>query len=165
MLELRPFQLTDTAALCHILNDSQVVKYLSTKIPYPYTEEDAIWWVQEGSQQGLIRAICWDDEMVGCIGVVPGEFEYSRSGEIGYWLAPSHWRKGIMSKAIAMISEQVFKETEIVRLFAAVFEGNRGSQQLLLKSGFEPEATMKQAIYKQGCFYDCHTYYKLKPTG
>ena len=58
MVTLRDFNQNDIDRLVHILNDEAVTKFLSTKIPNPYTKEDAAWWVNEGSQSGeAIRQI------------------------------------------------------------------------------------------------------------
>lgn len=162
MLTLRPFCESDIQPLTTILNQPNVVRYLSTKIPYPYTTEDAKWWVVEGSQSGVVRAIEVDEQLVGCIGVMPGEFEYERSGEIGYWLAQSHWRRGITSQAINLIVEEVLTTTQIERIFATVFSSNEPSKQLLQRCGFTREATLKKAIFKNGKFYDSCLFAKLK---
>ena len=45
MVTLRDFNQNDIDRLVHILNDEAVTKFLSTKIPNPYTKEDAAWWV------------------------------------------------------------------------------------------------------------------------
>lgn len=148
MITLRPFKKSDVTPLVSILNDAEVTRYLSSKIPSPYTPDDAIWWIEEGSQQGVIRAIEYEGQLVGCIGVNRGEFEYSRSGEIGYWLAKSHWRQGITALAIKQIIHMVFAETDIIRIFGAVFSDNLASRRLLLKCGFVEEAKMAKAIYK-----------------
>lgn len=163
MFKLRPFQANDVDNMVVILNDPNVVRYLSTKIPQPYTEQDAMWWVNEGSKHGYVRAICDGQQLIGCIGVNPGEFEYERSGEIGYWLAKSHWRKGITHKAILHITSEVFSETNIERIFAAVFDDNHASMKLLEKSGFEQEAVLKHAIFKNERFYNNHIFALLKP--
>ena len=159
---LRPFHTKDANALVRILNTPQVTQYLPTKIPSPYTQADALWWINQGSKQGHIYAITEHDELIGCIGVIPGEFEYARSGEIGYWLAHNHWGKGIMPLAVATLCEQVFTHTDLVRIFAAVFSDNLASKRVLLKSGFQQEAILKQAIYKHGVFYDNHQLSLLK---
>ncbi|WP_372621712.1 GNAT family N-acetyltransferase [Alteromonas stellipolaris] len=161
MVTLRNFNDNDIDRLVHILNDEVVTEFLSTKIPYPYTSADAAWWVNEGSQSGIIKAISYDDVLVGCIGVNRGQFEYERSGEIGYWLDKQYWRKGITSEAIRQMTDFVFAHTNIVRIFGAVFAGNHASMQLLLKSGFNEEAILKKAIYKNGRFYDKHVFAKL----
>ena len=159
---LRDFRMRDVGRLVDILNQPSVTQYLSTKIPNPYTKEDAMWWVQEGSTQGFIRAVEYEGELVGCIGVNPGNFEYERSGEVGYWLCSSHWRKGIMREALRQIITLTFSNTNIERIFACVFSSNFASQKLLLNAGFEQEAILQHAIFKNGRFYDSHIFAILK---
>lgn len=162
MITLRNFIQDDCVSLVRVLNDADVTQFLSSKIPYPYTHDDAMWWVTEGSKAGVVRAIEVNGQLAGCIGVNPGEFEYRHSGEIGYWLAKEYWRQGIASEAIRQIVELVFTETELMRLFACVFSDNLASQQLLLKSGFKQEAVLQKAIYKNGRYYDNHLFALLK---
>jgi len=162
MVELRDFNERDVVDLVTILNDENVTRYLSTKIPSPYTSEDAMWWVEEGSKTGIIKAISIHDQLVGCIGVTPGEFEYERSGEVGYWLARQHWGKGIASQALSQLVDLVFSSTPLIRLYATVFSGNVASQKLLLKSGFIEEARLQSAIFKQGQIFDSHIFAKIK---
>ncbi len=162
MILLREFTQNDTERLVAILNDDSVTQFLSTKIPSPYTKEDALWWANEGSKSDLIKAISFNGILVGCIGVNRGEFEYQRSGEIGYWLSKEYWRQGITSVAITQMLEYVFSNTDIVRVFASVFSGNNPSMQLLIKSGFKQEAVLQNAIFKNGQFYNNHIFVKLK---
>ena len=103
MITLRDFKPTDAPHIINTLNDEQVTRFLSSKIPFPYTQADANWWVNEGAKCGIIKAIEVDGLCVGCIGVIPGEFEYSRSGEIGYWLSQQYWGQGIITQAIGLI--------------------------------------------------------------
>ncbi|WP_404389635.1 GNAT family N-acetyltransferase [Pseudoalteromonas phenolica] len=159
---LRDFQLSDKEKLLQVLNNPLVTQYLSSKIPSPYTEQDAVWWINEGSREGFVKAICYEGKFVGCIGVNPGEFEYQRCAELGYWLDSDYWRKGITSEAISLLVSDVFSNTDIVRIFASVFSPNIASKQLLLKSGFFPEAVLKTAIFKDGRFYDNHLFAMLK---
>ena len=161
MISLRQFEPKDEHALVTILNDTNVVRYLSTKIPLPYTNKDALWWIEEGSKSGVIKAVELNGECVGCIGVTPGEFEYSRSGELGYWLSAEHWGKGLMKQAVEQITEIVFETTNIVRIFAVVFADNQASKRVLVKSGFEQEAVLRSAIYKNEQFYDNYIFTKL----
>lgn len=165
MTLLRDFIETDIEQLVNILNDDSVTQFLSTKIASPYTRENAAWWVNEGSKDNLIKAIELEGVLVGCIGVNRGDFEYQKSGEIGYWLAKAHRRKGITSNAIRQLSEYVFSNTDIVRIFASVFSDNKPSMQLLLKCGFKQEAILKNAIFKNGRLYHNHVFAKLKPLG
>ncbi|APE04817.1 GNAT family N-acetyltransferase [Alteromonas sp. RW2A1] len=162
MVSLRDFTENDVDSIVTILNNDSVTQFLSTKIPTPYTLEDAKWWVSEGSKGDLIKAISVNGQLAGCIGVTRGDFEYQKSGEIGYWIAQKFWRKGVASSALDQMSEYVFSNTDIVRLFASVFSSNAASMGLLLKYGFTQEAILQKAIFKNGQFYDNHIFAKLR---
>ena len=82
MITLREFKAQDAPFIINTLNDEQVTRYLSSKIPFPYTQADANWWISQGSKNGIIKAIVVNGQFAGCIGITPGEFEYKRSGEI-----------------------------------------------------------------------------------
>jgi hypothetical protein len=45
MITLRDFTIEDTERLVEALNDCEVTRFLSTKIPSPYTYSDAKWWI------------------------------------------------------------------------------------------------------------------------
>ena len=163
MLALRAFCAQDIAPLIRILNEPQVVEHLSSKIPFPYTQAHAQWWIECGSREnGYTHAITYHNQLIGCIGVSPGEHEYARSGEIGYWLDKQYWRQGITSWAVQKVIPWVFHNTELERIFATVFAGNSASEKLLLKCGFEHEAVLKKAIYKNGQYFDSHLFACLK---
>ena len=155
---LRKFELADKQNLVKILNHTSVIQYLSSKIPHPYTESDAEWWISTGSLSGYVYAIELNNELIGCIGVNPGEFEYSRSGEIGYWLSPDYWGKGIVTRAVNQVVEKVFSETKLNRIFACVFSGNQASMKVLSKCEFKLEGIFQKAIFKDGQYFDNHVF-------
>ena len=162
MMILREFKEDDKAQLVHILNEPEVVKYLSSKIPKPYTMQDAQWWISTGSKIGIVKAIECNGTLIGCIGADRGEFEYQRSAEIGYWIAKDYWRQGVATQAINELIPLIFKTTNIVRLFASVFSKNTASIRVLDKCGLQLEAIHKKAIYKDDKFYDNHVFSLLK---
>lgn len=155
---LREFVERDRDRMFDILNDPEVTKFLSSKIPTPYTLQDANWWIDEGSKLGYIKAIEINGILVGCIGVNQGDFEYHRSGEIGYWLDRQYWNNGIMTKAVYEVVATIFNTTDMTRIFASVFSGNTGSMKLLKKCGFEEEGVHSDAIFKGQVFYDNHVF-------
>ena len=161
MISLRHFQSSDKPRLIEILNNKRVSQFLSSKIPSPYSSDDADWWINEGSKVGYVRAITLKSELIGCIGVSSGEFEYARNGEIGYWLSPESWGKGYATIAVNIVTDEVFRTTEINRLFACVFSANKGSMKVLQKCDYSTEAVLRQAIFKNGKFYDNHIFAKL----
>lgn len=160
MLSLRAFSDGDQPYLVEYLNNLNVYRYLSPKIPSPYTLSDATWWVSTGSKNGYTYAIEYDGICIGCIGALQGEYEYSHSAEIGYWLAEPYWGKGLISKAIALLVKKL-REVNIVRLHAVVFAGNGQSARVLQKSGFVQEGKLTKAICKNGQFFDSEIYSRL----
>lgn len=161
ILSLQTFSTEHKASLIHNLNSFNVTRYLSSRIPSPYTEDDAIWWIEHGSKNGIIRAVEVDGEFAGCVGAEPGQFEYAYAAEVGYWLAEPFWGKGYASKALALLIDEVQNTSEIVRLHASVFEGNQTSCKVLEKCGFILEGSMQKAVFKQGEFYNTHLYAKI----
>lgn len=162
MITLRNFNEFDSASLVQVLNESEVVKYLSSKIPTPYTLQDAKWWITTGSKMGIVKAIECNGKLVGCIGAERGENEYQRSAEVGYWIARDKWGQGIATQAIAEFTPYVFQTSDIERLFASVFSGNMASMRVLEKCGFELEGVHNRAIYKNNTFYNDHVFALLK---
>ncbi|QHJ11005.1 Ribosomal-protein-serine acetyltransferase [Paraglaciecola mesophila] len=161
MFALRNFTAADKPQLIKCLNNTNLTRFLSSRIPSPYSEDDAIWWIDHGSKNGIIRAIEVDGECVGCVGAEPGQFEYTYSAEVGYWLAEHTWSRGYASKALSLLIDEVKRTSEIVRLHANVFEGNQASCKVLEKCGFTAEGYLKRAVYKGGSFYDTHLYAKV----
>lgn len=159
---LRDIVISDISAIASKLNNPNVSRFLTSRIPFPYSTVDAAWWVTVACKEGKSRVIEVSDELVGVVGITPGEYENERSAEIGYWLGEAHWGNGYATAALQQMTDAVFEETEIVRLFAPVFSGNQASMRVLEKAGYALEVIQKQAIYKQGQFYDAHVFVKLK---
>lgn len=71
-IELRKWGMKDKSTLVKICNEVDRT-YLSNRIPSPYTQDDATWWLNmaennEG-KDGVFRAIIVDGECVGNISV------------------------------------------------------------------------------------------------
>ncbi len=150
MLELRKFESRDEELLVSYLNDEELTYFLSARIPQPYTNDSARWWVETGSSIGIVYAIIYNGILVGSISAIPGEFEKQRTAEIGYWVARPYWGKGIASSALEEFTKRVFESTNLIRLYASVFEANSASAKVLSKCGYKLEAVLQSAIYKNG---------------
>lgn len=153
MPEFRAFTSQDLALLVEYLNDAQLTQFLSARIPQPYTPEAAKWWIETGSKTGFVYAIVFQGVLVGCISALPGEFEKQRSAELGYWIARRYWGQGIATAALQKFTRLMFDSTDIERLYAAVFDGNSASEQVLKKCGYQRDAVLHKAIFKHGSFY------------
>jgi len=155
---LREFEEKDIETLPILLGNPKVSRYLSSRIPEPYTLEAARWWVKTGCKQGVVRAIEVEGILVGAIGAEPGEFENSRSMEMGYWLGEPYWGNGFATAALQALTELVLRTSDAVRLYGQVFGPHFASARVLQKCGYEKEAVLKKSLYKNGNIYDTHVY-------
>jgi len=161
MVVLRTLESKDVELLVEYLNNENVTRYLTTRIPQPYTPKDASWWVQTGSKTGITRAIDIDEDFVGVIGITIGEYENLRSAAIGYWVSEKYWGKGVATEAVGQMTDYVFSNTEIVRLFAPVFNPNRASMRVLEKCGYSLEGVLTKAVFKNGEYFDEYLFAKV----
>ena len=140
--------------------------YLSDRLPYPYTEESADWWLgmvsEHDGKDGIFRAIAADGKIVGNISVEQKSDVYCKDGEIGYLLMTDYWSRGIMTEAVRQICAAAFSELDIVRITGLVYAPNTASIRVLEKNGFVCEGIQRNAVYKDDKIYDLCLFGKLK---
>lgn len=165
MYTLRKITPNDLDTLVKYANNPKVHLYTSNKFPYPYLKEHALSFIEfaNSSTTSDIMAIDINGEFVGGCGIHFKEDLQSKNAELGYWLAEPFWGKGIITSVITERIQHAFNKHNIHRLYASVFDENIASQKALLKCGFTLEAILKQAIYKNGKFYDDYIYSFINP--
>ena len=162
---LRTWQLADKKSLAKHANNIRVWNNLRDAFPHPYTEYDGELFIQMVLNKPTPTTdfvIDIDGEAVGGIGIVLNKDVERISAEIGYWLSEDYWNKGIMSQVIKQISEYVFTELPIIKIYANVFSHNKASMRVLEKVGFIKEGILKQTAIKNGKVIDFHCYGLLK---
>ena len=159
-IKLRKWSEADLDNLVKYANNQNVAKWLTNGFPHPYTYEDGKAYLSmiANDNPTKVFAIEVNGEAVGSIGIFPQTDIHEKNAEMGYWLAEEYWGKGIMTQAIREIVEYGFSTFEIVRIFARPFSTNLKSQRVLEKAGFELEARLKRALFKNGKFMDELTY-------
>jgi RimJ/RimL family protein N-acetyltransferase len=156
-IELRRWTMNDSkelAALCNSVDRC----FLSDRLPYPYTIKDAEDWLYRVSQNeavsGIYRAIIADEKVVGSISVEQKEDVYRIDGEIGFMLHDDYCNKGIMTEAIRKMCTIAFRDLPIERITANIYQPNTASMQVLRKNSFVHEATLQNAVIKEGTIYN-----------
>jgi RimJ/RimL family protein N-acetyltransferase len=164
-VELRKWSLSDQTELMELCN-SVDRSYLSDRLPNPYTEEDADWWLNMVAKSegidGTFRAVVVDGKIVGSVSVERKADIYRLDGELGYMLLKDYWNRGLMSQAVGQVCEIAIKELGLNRITANVFHPNLASQRILLKNGFIQEGVMHKAAIKGNGVYDIFIYGLLK---
>lgn len=113
-----------------------------------FTEKTGIWWK-------IVRKE--DLQPLGGIGMNNYQVHHQKT-EIGYWLLPAHWGKGIISEALPVMVDYLFSQWNIHRIEAVVEEGNKNSSRVLEKSGFHYEGMMRDSEIKNGVYISLHMF-------
>jgi len=162
---IRKWNVNDIEVLVQIANNINIWNNLRNYFPHPYTMEEAKSWLELVDVEGatLNFAIEFEGVLVGGIGLIPNSDVYVMSAEIGYWIGESYWGKGIATEAIRQITEYVFYNFDIIRIYAEVFENNKPSMRALEKNGFYLEGVRRKSILKNGILMDDYIWVRLRP--
>jgi len=162
--EIRDLVPRDAAARVKYANNRRISRNVRDIFPHPYTAADADAFLARtfAKQPREAFAIATPEELIGGIGLLPGEDVYRRSAEIGYWLAEPFWGKGIATRAVRALCDWAFANLDIVRIYAGVFETNPASSRVLEKAGFQLEGRLRMAVTKEGRTFDELLYARLR---
>ena len=145
-------------ALCNAVDRT----FLSDRLPYPYDEADADWWLgmvaENDGKEGVWRAIVVDGKIVGSISVERMADEERNVGSIGYMILTPFWSQGIGTEAVRQICGIAFQELALERIIGEVFPENLASARVLEKNGFQLEETKVGAVVKGGKAMDVKVY-------
>lgn len=152
---LRPLRETDAPSLQRHADDPLVAQSLLDGFPQPYTLAHAQAWCGpqhlEPAFAHVLGVVVAQDEVAGCISVTPEGGMWACSAVVGYWLGQVHWRKGVMSEALALTTAWAWSELpSTTRIWAPIFASNVASQGVAAKAGYVLEGRMPRSILKSG---------------
>lgn len=161
---LRPLRVGDESAWADYLLDPRVTEHTS----FPSVDLDSLRtsvhrYIAEYSTATSCR---WalateDDRLVGTCGFSTWSLVHSHA-ELVYDLAPAHWGRGLMRKAVATVLGWAFETAAFNRVHAFVMTTNEPSIRLLVHSGFAREGTLRQFRIAGGTPRDFHLYALLR---
>ena len=164
--KIRKWKLTDAKDIAVALSNKKIQDNLRDGLPYPYSEQDGIDFISSmlsaNEDETFAFAITLDDKVIGSIGVFRQQNIHRQTAEMGYYIAEEHWGKGIMTDAVKQICEYVFKNSDILRIYAEPFAYNAGSCRVLEKAGFQYEGTLRNNAVKNGKVIDMKMYSLLR---
>jgi RimJ/RimL family protein N-acetyltransferase len=86
-------------------------------------------WVKIlADESNILKTVLYDDQVAGNI----VSWEHSGEREVGYWLGREYWGKGIATRALSLLLEEVTARP----LYAYVAKHNHASIRVLEKCGF-----------------------------
>ena len=163
--QLRPEDIHD---VFRGLSHPDVIKYYGVSYQtLEDTQKQMDWFAaQEADGTGLWWAVCSRDnsEFYGTGGLTDISKEH-RKGEIGFWLLPEYWGRGIMGEAFPLIVQYGFEEMDLHRIEGFVEHNNQNCQNALRKVNFKFEGTMRDCEVKDGKFISVDIWAALNPIG
>ena len=163
-LKLRQLRATDEAEIFAIKSDREVTEPYGTEPQH--TIEDTREWIQRlhtsyEKRDGILWCITLkgDDAVIGSCCFWNFQ-EDLRCAELGYELARTYWRQGMMAEAVSAVLTWGFNEFQLNRVEACPLANNVASKSLLLKLGFTFEGNLRERVYFRGRYED-QLYYGL----
>jgi RimJ/RimL family protein N-acetyltransferase len=126
-VQLRPLQPGDLPHLYEMQLDPESNR-MAVTIARTKEAFDAHWAQALGDPANTARAVLLDGRMVGYVSCFPMDGE----DHVGYWIDRACWGRGIASRALHLLLEEVAKRP----LVATAATGNGASLRVLQKCGF-----------------------------
>lgn len=141
-LILRPMRLEDAPAVQRLFPHWEVVRHLLAKVPWPYPDDGAETNLREclerrSKGEQLFWAITLKgagDELIGRIDLRPDSGDHEMRG---FWLAHSHWGKGLMTEAADAVTTYAFESLGWPYIYVTNAASNIASHRIKEKQGFE----------------------------
>jgi len=155
-LSLRPLEPADAASIRALAGDFDVAR-MTGMIPHPYSEPDALAWIDRAGQgdEGVVFAVARDGALIGCSGYMPMDAEHA---EVGYWIGKPFWGEGFATEAVRAVVAHAFDAHGFAYVKAGHFVDNARSQRVLGKLGFSPDGEEMRDCAARGEPVQCLTY-------
>lgn len=137
-LLLHPFSDTDSEFFATLASDERVVRFIGYGKPWNQQDIDAcIVSALQHDELNQVGASRWFvASMAGqAVGVVFSTRQ-ENSIEIGYWVSPAHWGRGVGGTMLDQTLDMVPELFGLATLSAGVAPGNTISAKLLTQRGF-----------------------------
>jgi RimJ/RimL family protein N-acetyltransferase len=142
---LRPFERGDVPAIVAACQDPEIPRW--TSVPSPYTESDALAWLESTEEESFAVVDRSSGELLGSIGV---RFPDDGIAEVGYWIAKEARGRGVATRALVLVAGWVFENDEVGRFQLRADTENVASQRVAEKAGFVREGVMRAALALKG---------------
>jgi RimJ/RimL family protein N-acetyltransferase len=131
-VRLRAIQPGDLPTMYEMQADPEANR-MAVTFPRNRDEFDAHWKKKLCNPRNISRAVLSDEQFVGYISCFPMD----GSDHVGYWIDRTCWGRGLASRALQLLLEEVVQRP----LIAMVATSNVASLRVLQKSGFVVERT------------------------
>jgi [ribosomal protein S5]-alanine N-acetyltransferase len=160
-LLLRQFKESDLENVFQGLSHPEVIKYYGVHFKtLEETRKQLEWFAElENDETGIWWAVCSADNSIfyGAVGLYYMN-SLLKKAELGFWLMPEFWGKGIITESVLLVIDYGFKKMHLKRIEAEVETENSMSIRVMNKLQFVHEGTKKDCEIKNGNFISLDIY-------
>ena len=115
------------------LNNWNISKWL-IEVPYPYSIDDAKYWVKKTKQDQYSLNIYLKNKLIG--GMSLSNQRENSKWELGYWIGEEYWGNGYAIEACENLISYFFSNTNNSIIYASHMKDNIKSKKIIIKLGF-----------------------------
>jgi len=160
-LLLRQFKDSDLENVFLGLSNPEVIKYYGVHFNTLEDTQKQIQWFAdlEKDGTGIWWAVCSSDNSIfyGAVGLYYLNSELKKA-ELGFWLLPEFWGKGIITESVLLAIDYGFKKMLLKRIEAEVETENSMSKRVMEKLQFVYRQTKKDCEIKNGKYISLDVY-------
>lgn len=158
LVRLREYRKEDINLKLGYINDSQVVKYLESGIPYPVTLNEELKWFEsisafKDSYRFAIESV-EGSHYIGDCGINSIDWKNSVAS-VAIFIGDKAYRgKGYGTEAMEILLSFIFNQININKVRLNVYSFNEPAIKSYEKCGFKKEGVLRQEIFRDGRYYD-----------
>lgn len=152
VVTLRGWRETDVPAVVRICQDPEIARF--TRVPSPYTEEDAQDFLEHQDVEEMGFAIVGADEHDDVLGSIGLRDAGEGRGELGYLVAAHARRRGVASRAVRMLAKWALTDVGLARVQLYTRVDNPASQRTAERAGFRREGVLRSYMLIKGERHD-----------
>lgn len=158
---LRDIEGSDIDTVFRGLSNPDVIKHYGVSFDSLEETKEQMKWFADTKQKWF--AICSADNNVfyGAGGLNDISKKHKKA-EIGLWLLPEYWGKGIMKKVVPVICDYGFDKLELHRIEGFVDSENKNCKRAMSALDFEIEGTMRDCEIKNNKFVSIEVYSTIR---
>jgi len=144
VVTLRRWREEDADAIVAACQDPEIQHWIPV-IPRPYRREDALAFVR-GEIEGVGQhqfAIVEGGRIAGSIGMAVNR---NRTGHVGYWCAPEARGRGVVTRALRLLTRHGVDVLGLQRLELITDPDNVASQRVAEKVGYRREGVLRSHL-------------------
>lgn len=169
-LRLRPLQDADVEDLWPFVSDPELPRMMSWAAHTDPSQTRAfIEWAKESFARGshMTWAIEVGGRPMGIIGL--DEIQYAQRAwrvdraQLGYWIAPPLWRRGMMTEAAQAVVRCGFETLGLHKVTIRCVAENAGSRRVIEKLGFRLIGRLEDDVWRDGRWWSVLIYELTQP--